>query len=85
MDLHALLPLLMPHAISWAERVAAEVEARGEQLSKSASADATTVGVRFADRIRVLAVDHLPLPEDPQLRATGLQTGLLGPNMVGLT
>ncbi len=32
----------------------------------------------------VLMVDHLPLSEHPDLRAAALQTGLLGPDMVGV-
>jgi hypothetical protein len=30
-------------------------------------------------------VDSLPLPEEANLKAAALQTGLLGPGMVGLT
>jgi len=50
-----------------------------------ALADARTVGVQRPEQIRVLMVDHLPLPADPELQAAALQTGLLGPNMTGLT
>jgi hypothetical protein len=85
MDLQALLPLLMPRAIAWAEAVAADAMARGETLSPSASDDAKTVGVCRPDKVRVLTVDHLPLPEHPELRAAAFQTGLLVTNMIGLT
>lgn len=85
MDLPALLPQLMPRAIAWAEAVAADVATQGEALDASRLADATSVGVRVPEKIRVLMIDHLPLPEDPALRAAAIETGLLGPNMIGLT
>jgi hypothetical protein len=85
MNLQTLLPLLMPRAIAWAEAVAADVAARGEALTSSALGDAVAVGVRLPDKIRVLTIEQLPLPEDLELRAAAIQTGLLGPNMIGLT
>jgi len=35
--------------------------------------------------IRVAKVPRLPLPEDPELQQAALATGLLGPDMVGMT
>jgi hypothetical protein len=43
------------------------------------------VGVQRPERVRISIVDSLPPPEDPDLRTAALQTGLLGPSMVGLT
>jgi hypothetical protein len=43
------------------------------------------VGVLHPELIRVKLVDRLPLPEEPMLRQAAIETGLLGPNMVGLT
>ena len=37
------------------------------------------------EKIRLSFVAQLPLPSDPMLRQAALQTGLLGPNMIGLT
>ena len=85
MDLPALLPLLIPRAITWAEAVAADATARGAALDLSSLSDARTMGVQRPESIRVLMVDHLPFPSDAELRAAALQTGLLGPTMVGLT
>ena len=84
MDLQTLLPQLLPRAVAWAQEVATDVAARGTALSASALADARAVGVRQPDSIRVLMVDRLPLPSDPQLQAAAIQTGLLGPTMAGL-
>lgn len=84
MDLHDL-PRLMPRAVAWAEVVAAHVASTGEPLDASGLSDAKTVGVQRPERVRVLMVDHLPLPSDSDLQAAALETGLLGPTMTGLT
>ena len=47
--------------------------------------DARQVGVAHPERIRVLLIPDMPLPDDQELRLVALQTGLLGPNIVGLT
>lgn len=85
MDLRQALPHLLPGAIAWAEARAREVAENGASLNPSEEAIARAVGVANPDLIRIAEVQKLPLPEEPTLRAAALQTGLLGPNMVGLT
>jgi hypothetical protein len=85
MDLRTVLPILLPSAIRWAEARASEVAQSGSQLNEQGISLARAVGVIRPELIRIALVDRLPLPEDPQLRAAALQTGLLGPGMVGLT
>jgi hypothetical protein len=84
-DLQTALPILLPSAIRWAEARASEVAEYGKQLNENEISIARTVEVTRPELIRISLVDRLPLPEDPQLRAAALQTGLLGPRMVGLT
>ncbi len=84
-DLLAVLPLLLPRAIEWANARSSEILAGGEPLNESGLRLATAVGVSDAARIRVSTVSALPLPEDPELRSVALEPGLLGPNMIGLT
>jgi len=84
-DLATALPLLLPRAIAWAEARSAEVAASGMGLTDSGLRLARAVGVRRPELIRINEVPQLPLPEDPSLRHAALQTGLLGPNMTGLT
>ena len=84
-DLAAALPLLSPKAIEWAEQQSAEIAASGEPLTGGNLAIARQVGVSNPERIRPSFVDRLPLPADPLLRQAVLQTGLLGPNMIGIT
>jgi hypothetical protein len=84
-DLRTALPMLLPSAIRWAEVRASEVAQSGSQLNENRISIARAVGVIRPELIRVALVDRLPLPEEPQLRTAALQTGLLGPGMVGLT
>lgn len=84
-DLSAALPLLTPKAIEWAEQRASEIISTGEPLNEHGLALARQVDVANPERIRLSFVAQLPLPNDPMLRQAALQTGLLGPNMIGLT
>ena len=85
MDLRTVLPQLLPHAVSWAEFQSQHVASLGMALSQPLLHVAHRVGVQHPELIRVNLVDQLPLPEEPNLRQAALETGLLGPNMVGLT
>jgi hypothetical protein len=84
-DLQTVLPILLPSAIRWSETLSSEISQSGKQLSETEISIARDVGVIHPELIRIAMVDRLPLPEDPQLRSAAIQTGLLGPNMVGLT
>ena len=84
-DLAAELPRLLPGAIAWAEARSGEILATGGGLNALGIRLARSVGVAHPERIRVLEVTAMSLPEDPQLRFAALQTGLLGPNIAGLT
>jgi hypothetical protein len=84
-DLQSVLPVLLPRAIDWANARSNEILAYGEPLTATGLRLAAAVGVANASRIRVCTVSALPLPEDPELRAVALETGLLGPDMIGLT
>ncbi|HEX7912515.1 MAG TPA: hypothetical protein VF534_31110 [Paraburkholderia sp.] len=84
-DLATSLPTILPAAIAWAEVQSKQVLSVGSSLSAYGMADARSVGVASPELIRVAIVPALPLPDDPTLRAIALDTGLLGPGMVGLT
>lgn len=43
------------------------------------------VGVVDPAAVRILTVDSLPQPDNPELRLAANETGLLGPGMIGLT
>lgn len=84
-DIQRVLPLLLPKAITWAESEANRVVASGQALTAVLAALARRVGVGRPELIRVEIADALPMPEDPDLQAAAIQTGLLGPHMAGLT
>jgi len=84
-DLAAVLPKLLPPAIEWVELRSAEILSRGKPLTATGIRIARSVGVLDPERIRVELVESLPLPDDQMLRDVALQTGLLGPDMAGVT
>ena len=84
-DLRTALPALLPRAITWARETARRVELAGAAINSDEVLIARKVGVRQPHLIRVLEVDVFPLPEEAELRDAALRTGLLGPEMVGLT
>lgn len=85
LNLKAELPRLLPKAVAWAEKQQADILETGSSLSPEQMFIARKVGVARPERIRIKLVDQLPLPEDHELATAALQTGLLGPNMAGLT
>jgi hypothetical protein len=84
-DLRAVLPQLLPRAIAWAEEQSQIVATTGRALSLVETRLAHAVGVMQPERIRMLEVRELPLPTDPMLRQAAVLSGLLGPDMIGLT
>lgn len=85
MDLKKLLPLLVPKAIAWAREQSDLILQSGVTLNEKGTALATHVGVAKPQLVRILYVPELPMPEDPLLRQVATATGLIGPNMAGMT
>lgn len=84
-NIQAALPRLLPKAIAWAEACAAETLRTGIALGEKRLAIARKAGVLKPESIRISLVPQLPRPQDPELLQAAQQTGLLGPNMAGLT
>jgi hypothetical protein len=84
-DLRAALPHLIPKAIAWAKECAANIAKNGQALSENDCNVARAVGVIQPELIHIKMVDRLPLPTDPLLKQAALDTGLIGPNMIGMT
>jgi len=61
-NLAAVLPLLLPKAIAWAESEERRVQRDGRALSPDERVVAVDVGVRDPQRVRVLLVEELPQP-----------------------
>jgi hypothetical protein len=76
---------ILPLAAAWAEEQEKHILAAGVPLTSSQVADARAVGVARPERVRLLNVPAIPLPEHPILRLAGEATGLISPFMAGLT
>jgi hypothetical protein len=84
-DSQTLLRRLLPRVIAWGERTAERAARHGLPLQDTALADASAVGVRHPERIRVLLVDDFPLPEDTLLARAAGALGFFGAATAGLT
>lgn len=84
-SLGSMLPALLPSAISWVKEQSALILNTGGPLDDLGIRLARSVGVSYPEKIRISVVQQLPLPNDPLLREVALQTGLLGPDMIGVT
>lgn len=80
-----ILAQILPSAIAWAQARSAEILASGAPLSDFGRRLAHLAGVNRPERVRVLEVAGIPVPDDPALRAATLEAGLLGPGTIGLT
>jgi len=76
--------MLLPLACEWAASQEQRILATGETLSDAMLADARLVGVAAPDRVRLLCVPEIPIPDDPALRAATLETQFLSPLTRGL-
>lgn len=85
MDLQTLLPILVPKAIAWAQEQSHLILRNGVSLTAKEKTLAAQVGIAKPELVRILYVSELPMPEDPLLREVADATGLIGPNMAGLT
>jgi hypothetical protein len=61
--------LLLPLACQWAAEQEERILIEGEPLSAAQLEDARLVGVSHSERVRLLHVAQIPLPEHPTLRA----------------
>jgi hypothetical protein len=68
---------LLPLACEWAKAQEDFVIAHGAPLGIRETADARRAGIQDYDRVRVLVVDRIPLPDHPQLAEAARRTGIL--------
>src|SRR5207253_7757731 len=77
--------MLLPLACKWAAAQEQRILATGEALSDAMLSDACLVGVADPERVRLLCVPEIPVPDDPALRAAVEETQFLSPLTRGLT
>jgi hypothetical protein len=68
---------LLPVAYQWAKAQEELVLAHGTPLSPQQMADARRAGVQDCERVRVLLVDRIPLPENSELAEATRRTRII--------
>lgn len=77
--------VLLPLACDWAEKQETIILRDGVTLTAPQIEDARRAGVAHPERIRLLNVPRIPMPEHPMLHAAAVGTNLISPNTGGLT
>ena len=80
----ALAVVLAPLAAGWVRRQERRGLAAGVSLSNQARADARALGVREPDRVRVVCVKRMPMPNGPGVGRLARWAGVLVPEAAGL-
>lgn len=76
---------LLPLAVEWANKQEKIILGNGQSLNKDLSVIATKIGIVHVEKIRIILVPAIPLPDDPILKEACQQTQLISPRTVGLT
>jgi len=77
--------ILLPLAVEWAKENEAIILQKGVPLTESQVADACTLGISQVNRIRLMKVTTIPVPNEPSLKAAAQATNLITPQTAGLT
>jgi len=77
--------LLLPHACEWAEQQEMSIQQNGIGLTHSQIEDATLVGVRHPEKVKLLQVSSIPIPDEPALASAVQDTQLITADTSGLT
>jgi len=84
-SLRAQFEELLPLAVAWATEQEQEIFRAGVSLSGEETADALAIGVKEPARVRLLRIETIPRPTQPQLRAACDAIDFLTPATHGLT
>jgi hypothetical protein len=76
---------LLPLATAWVQEQETRILTSGVDLTSAQLSDARQMGVAHPERVRLLSVARVPVPEHPILRAAAATTGMVSPLTVGLT
>jgi hypothetical protein len=79
------LASLIPKAVAWVIEQSDLIARTGLPLDDAQTAIARSVGVAHPEQIKVLEFDVIPTPNDAELMQAIQTSGLLPPNMAGLT
>lgn len=84
MDINQFIQLI-PRAVLWAEEQEKQILANGVSLSASQLEDAKIIPVEYPEKVRLLRVNRVPLPEDKELNHASQALQLITPDTGGLT
>lgn len=68
---------LLPVAYQWVKAQEEFILAHGSPLGETHLADARRVGVQDCERIKILIVDRIPLPDNPELAEAARRTHII--------
>ena len=81
----AFFEKLLPLACVWAEEQEQIILRDGVALSQTQLSDAYKLKVVHPEKVRLLKVNQIPIPQQPELRTAAEATNLISQNTVGLT
>jgi hypothetical protein len=84
-SLLAQFEMLLPLAAAWATEEEQMILRDGVSLSEKEVGDARAIGAQSPDRVRLLQIETIPRPSQPQLRAACDAIDFLTPATRGLT
>lgn len=80
-----LIPVMLPAACAWIESQERRILDEGAPLNADQLADARALGVAEPERVRLLALPRVPLPDNRFVRTLGRWTGTLSTGTIGLS
>lgn len=78
------MPLLLPLVARWIAKVEQEILRTGTPLTPDEAEQVSRLGVQFPEKIRLLRVAQVPLPDHPILRLASRLVGFHGPGTIGM-
>jgi hypothetical protein len=84
LDLNQFIQLI-PRGTIWAQEQEQLILKNGAPLLPPQLEDAKIIPVKNPEKIRLLSVNQIPLPEDPELKVAVQTIQLITPHTVGLT
>jgi hypothetical protein len=76
---------LIPKAALWVQQQEQEILSVGTPLSETQLQDAKQIPVLHPEKVRILRVSYIPLPDDPELKFAAQAIQLITPNTWGLS
>ena|ERR1035437_884011 len=79
------LKAILPFVVKWAKDHEKRILREGKPLREREREDALSVGVKEVDKVKILEVEEIPLPENPIVRMAMERTGFTGIDFVGIS